>query len=165
MRISLIAAVSVGNFGIGRKGGLCYHISNDLCHFKNLTMGKPILMGRATWESLPGVLPGRRNIVISTKGIDVRADEEELVEVYSSIDDALEKLKEDSCPEVMVIGGGSIYRQTIGIADTLYLTEVFDTPGDADTFFPSYHGNFTCVEREYHVDCGLRYEFTKYIRG
>ena len=165
MRISLIAAVSVGNFGIGRKGGLCYHISNDLCHFKNLTMGKPILMGRATWESLSGVLPGRRNIVISTKGIDVKADEEELVEVYSSIDDALEKLKEDGCPEVMVIGGGSIYRQTIGIADTLYLTEVFDTPGDADTFFPSYHGDFTCVEREYHVDCGLRYEFTKYIRG
>ena len=165
MRISLIAAVSVGNFGIGRKGGLCYHISNDLCHFKNLTMGKPILMGRATWESLPGVLPGRRNIVISTKGIDVRADEEEFVEVYSSIDDALEKLKEDGCPEVMVIGGGSIYRQTIGIADTLYLTEVFDTPGDADTFFPPYHGDFTCVEREYHVDCGLRYEFTKYIRG
>ena len=165
MRISLIAAVSVGNFGIGRKGGLCYHISNDLCHFKNLTMGKPILMGRATWESLPGTLPGRRNIVISTKGIDVRADEEELVEVYSSINDALEKLKEDGCPEVMVIGGGSIYRQTIGIADTLYLTEVFDTPGDADTFFPSYHGDFICVDREYHVDCGLRYEFTKYIRG
>ena len=165
MNISLIAAVSVGNFGIGRKGGLCYHISNDLRHFKDLTIGKPILMGRATWKSLPGVLPGRRNIVISTKEIDVNVDEEELVEVYSSIDDALEKLKEEGCPEVMIIGGGSIYRQTIGIADTLYLTEIFDTPQDADTFFRSYHGDFKCIDREYHVDCGLRYEFTKYIRG
>ena len=165
MNISLIAAVSVGNFGIGRKGGLCYHISNDLRHFKDLTIGKPILMGRATWKSLPGVLPGRRNIVISTKEIDVNVDEEELVEVYSSIDDALEKLKEEGCPEVMIIGGGSIYRQTIGIADTLYLTEIFDTPQDADTFFLFYHGDFKCIDREYHVDCGLRYEFTKYIRG
>ncbi len=165
MKISLIAAVSVGNFGIGRKGKLCYRISNDLCHFRELTMGKPVLMGRATWESLPHALSGRRNIVITTKGIDASVDDEKLVETYLSLEDALQKLREDDCPEVMVIGGGSIYRQTIGLADTLYLTEIFDTPGDADTFFPPYHGDFKCVEREYHIDAELRYEFTKYIRG
>ena len=164
MKISLIAAVSVGNFGIGKKGGLCYHISEDLRRFRDLTMGKPILMGRGTWESLPHALSGRRNIIITTTGIDAREEDAGLIEVYSSIEEALEKLRSEGCPEVMVIGGGSIYKQTLPMADTLYLTEIFATPGDADTFFPPYHGDFTCVEREYRVNDGLRYEFTTYER-
>lgn len=162
MEIAIIAAVSVGNRAIGNKGDLCYKIREDLDHFKELTMGYPIIMGSKTFESLPdGALPGRKNIVLSrcepgTKsfpGVSL---------VCPSLEAALRVCESDE--KVFIIGGGEVYKEAIKIADTLYLTEVFDTPLRSDTYFPSYHEDFTCREREYRLNNGLRYEFTVYKR-
>jgi dihydrofolate reductase len=126
--ISIIAAVAK-NGVIGVDNNLPWRLSADLQHFKSLTMGKPIIMGRRTWESLPGVLPGRRHIVV-TRNRDYQADGCELV---YSVDEALHIVGEE--PEVMIVGGGGLYRQMLPRADRLYLTRVeVDVAGDA--FFP-----------------------------
>lgn len=161
MKISLIAAVSTGNFAIGYKGELCYKIKEDLAHFKELTMGHTVIMGRKTAESLPILpLPGRRNIVLSkTTGWEEGSG----IESYPSLELALERCSPEE--EVFIIGGAQVYKEALPLADILYLTEVFDTPAEADTFFPSYHGEFICTERDYRIRDGLRYEFTKYERN
>jgi dihydrofolate reductase len=117
----------------------------DLQYFKSLTMGKPIVMGRNTWESLPGVLPGRRHIVI-TRNQDYRAEGCELVHF---LDEALEVAGE--VPEVMIVGGGGLYRQILSRAGRLYLTRVeADVPGD--TYFPEIDWHqWQEVSRESHV--------------
>ncbi|MES9923155.1 MAG: type 3 dihydrofolate reductase [Candidatus Thiodiazotropha endolucinida] len=126
--ISLIAAVA-NNGVIGVDNGLPWRLPADLQHFKSLTMGKPIIMGRRTWESLPGLLPGRRHIVV-TGNRDYRAVDCELVH---SVDEALQVAGE--VPEVMIVGGGGLYRQVLPRANRLYLTRVeADVAGDA--FFP-----------------------------
>lgn len=126
--ISLIVAVA-NNGVIGVDNGLPWRLPADLQHFKSVTMGKPIIMGRRTWESLPGLLPGRRHIVI-TRNQDYRAEGCELVH---SLDQALKTAGE--APEIMIVGGGGLYRQTLPRADRLYLTRV-DVDLAGDTFFP-----------------------------
>jgi dihydrofolate reductase len=128
MLISLIAAVA-NNGVIGVDNSLPWRLPADLQHFKSITMGKPIIMGRRTWESLPGLLPGRRHIVI-TRNQDYRADGCELVH---SVDEALQVVGD--VPEVMIVGGGGLYRQMLSRADRLYLTLV-DVDLTGDTFFP-----------------------------
>lgn len=131
--ISIIVAVTADN-AIGRRGDLLYHISADLRHFKALTMGHPIIMGRRTFESFPkGPLPGRRNMVI-TRNPGYR---HEGIETYPSLEAALAALPADVDP--FVIGGGEIYREAIGMADRLYLTRIDATAPDADTYFPEIH--------------------------
>lgn len=129
--IALIAAVAT-NGCIGIDGKLPWHIPEDVARFKALTMGKTVLMGRKTWESLPNrfrPLPGRTNVVISrSTGYDVPPG----VTVFASIDDALVALVDQ---DVYVIGGAKIYAQTIGRADRLILTRV-DRIVAGDTFFP-----------------------------
>jgi dihydrofolate reductase len=128
--ISFVVAVSK-NGVIGREGGLPWHISSDLKRFKEITMGKPVVMGRKTWESLPRrPLPGRRNIVI-TRSKDFVADG---AEVAATPEEAL-RLSGD-VPEVAVIGGGEIYRLFWPLVDRLYLTEV-DLEVSGDTYFPA----------------------------
>jgi dihydrofolate reductase len=123
--ISLIAAVA-NNGVIGVDNSLPWRLPADLKHFKSLTMGKPIIMGRRTWESLPGVLPGRRHIVV-TRNQDYRAQGCELV---YSLDEALRVAGD--VPEIMIVGGGALYRETLPQADCLYLTQVeADVEGDA----------------------------------
>lgn len=135
MSIALIAAISQNNC-IGQHNALPWHIPEDMEHFKNLTKGKAILMGRKTWESLPEKfrpLPGRLNIVI-TRQKDYPVPKGVLV--FDTIDAACTnpELRTQNS-ELMVIGGADIYRQTIDRADTLYITHVNkDVPGDA--FFP-----------------------------
>ncbi len=127
--ISLIVAVS-RNGVIGRDGGLPWHVSSDLKRFKAMTMGKPVIMGRRTWESLPKrPLPGRRNIVI-TRQADYAAPGADVVE---SAEAALALCSE--APEVAVIGGGEIYRMFWDQADRLYLTEI-DVEVEGDTRLP-----------------------------
>ncbi len=127
--ISLVVAVS-RNGVIGRDGGLPWHISSDLKRFKEITMGKPIIMGRKTWESLPRKpLPGRRNVVI-TRQADYQAVG---ADVVASADAALGLCVVE--PEIAVIGGGEIYAKFWPLADRLYLTEV-DIEIDGDTRFP-----------------------------
>ncbi len=131
-KITIIAAITRDG-GLGREGKLLYHISDDLKHFKRVTMGKPIIMGRKTFESFPnGALPGRRNIVITTRP-DYSAPD--ILTAYS-VDEAL-RLASD-CEEAMVIGGGEVYRQMLPSADCLELTVIdADAPDDTDTFMPT----------------------------
>jgi len=130
MRISLVAAVAT-NGVIGADGGLAWKISDDLKWFKRVTMGKPIIMGRKTFQSIGRPLPGRSNIVI-TRSLDFSADG---VFIARSITAALTLACEFEAGEVCVIGGGEIYRQTIETADRIYLTRV-DASVDGDTHFP-----------------------------
>lgn len=132
MRIALVVAIAE-NGVIGSQGGLPWRLSTDMKHFKALTMGKPVLMGRKTWEGLPiQPLPGRRNIVISRQpgyravGADVVASLEEALAAAG---------KEPGVREVCVIGGGDIYRMALPLADRLYVTHVLARV-DGDTHFP-----------------------------
>ena len=129
--ISLVVAAS-RNGVIGRDGGLPWHISSDLKLFKQITMGKPLIMGRKTWDSLPRKpLPGRRNIVIS-RNIDIPIQG---AEVARNREEALALATVDRPAEIAVIGGGEIYRLFWPLADQIYLTEV-DLEVEGDTLFP-----------------------------
>ena len=131
MKLTLIAAVG-SDGSIGRGGNLAFHVSADLRHFKELTMGAPVIMGRRTFESLPkGALPGRRNIVV-THNTDFSASG---IETFGTIDDAIAATA--GAPETFIIGGAQVYAATIGRADCLQLTEIDSTCADADTFFPA----------------------------
>ena len=132
--ITLIAAVMARTGAIGRKGELIYRLSPDMRHFKTTTMGHPIVMGRKTFESFPnGALPGRRNIVVSRRGMDPTPEN---AEVFPSLEEAMAAAASDG-KEIFVIGGGDVYRQLFPKADRLVLTEIDGpTPCDADTFFP-----------------------------
>ncbi|MCU7855994.1 MAG: type 3 dihydrofolate reductase [Candidatus Thiodiazotropha sp. (ex Lucinoma borealis)] len=126
--ISLIAAMAK-NGVIGRDNRLPWHLPADLKHFKTLTLGKPIIMGRRTWESLPGILPGRQHIVV-TRDQDYRA--QGCMVVYS-VDEAMQAVGE--APEVMIVGGGGFYEAMMPRADRLYLTLV-EADIEGDTYFP-----------------------------
>jgi len=129
MQIHLIWAQDE-NGGIGKDGKLPWHISEDLKNFKRLTSGSTILMGRNTWESLPvRPLPERRNIVLSSKGIPN-------VECYTSVEECIEKLDNDGTEKFFVIGGSTVYRNFIHIADKLHITQVNEMTQDIDTYFP-----------------------------
>jgi dihydrofolate reductase len=127
--ISIIAAVS-DDWGIGKENDLLWHIPEDLKRFKSLTMGKCLIMGKRTWESLPKrPLPGRRNIVLT----DIPDECIDCSITAYSIEDALSKCERGV--EIFVIGGGSVYRQFIELADRLYLTHVHKK-APADIYFP-----------------------------
>lgn len=130
--ISVIVATA-DHGAIGAAGSMPFHIKGDMKRFREVTMGKPIIMGRRTFESLPaGALPGRRNIVLSRNPAYTAPG----AEVAPSLQAAIE-LASQGCPEeIMVIGGGEIYRQAISGASRIYLTEVSAEYPDADTFFP-----------------------------
>ena len=143
MKISIIAAVA-RNRAIGNKNKLIYWLPDDLKRFKALTTGHTIVMGRNTFESLPkGALPNRRNIVLSRTIKELPG-----CECFGSLDDALGHCGEDE--EVYIIGGAHVYNQAIDIADRLCLTEVADTPSEADCFFPDYSEGWQEVWREHH---------------
>jgi dihydrofolate reductase len=126
--ISIIVAASTNNV-IGANGDLPWRLSDDLKHFKAITMGKPIVMGRKTWDSIGRPLPGRQNIVI-TRQADFVA---EGCDVVASLEDAAAAAGDDE--EVMIIGGSQIYLLALPMAERLYLTRVHaEIEGDA--FFP-----------------------------
>jgi len=127
VKIAIIAAVAL-NRGIGKDGRMPWHLPEDLRHFKQLTMGHVVLMGKNTWHSLGKPLPGRRNVVLTRSLLDG-------VESYPSIDAALTALQQEE--RIFVIGGGDVYAQLLPRADELYLT-VVERDVDADTFFPAY---------------------------
>jgi dihydrofolate reductase len=126
--ISVIAAMTRNRI-IGRNNELPWHLPADLKHFKALTMGKPMIMGRKTWESLPGLLPGRQHIVVSRNPDYVAQD----AILALSLDEAIAAAGD--APEVMIIGGANLYQQALEIANTLYIT-LIDTEVDGDVSFP-----------------------------
>ncbi len=130
MNISLIVAAATNNT-IGKDGRMPWHLPNDMRHFKNITWGMPVLMGRKTFESLGKPLPGRKNIVVSRQP----GWKEAGTVPVSSIEDGLFVAKETDAKEVMVIGGGEIYRALFDRARRIYLTRVEADP-EGDTFFP-----------------------------
>lgn len=133
MKISLIVAKSKNNV-IGNNNQLPWHLPADLAHFKSITMGKPIIMGRKTYDSIGKPLPGRRNIIISrNKKLKLAG-----CDVFHSIDDALNAVKTEQ--EVMIIGGANLYLQALSRANTIYLT-VIDAEFSGDTFFPELNNN------------------------
>jgi dihydrofolate reductase len=114
---------------IGESNRLPWHLPADLQHFKSLTLGKPILMGRNTWESLPGVLPGRRHIVV-TRNLEYQASG---ADVVHSVEQALAAVEGE--PEIMIVGGSQFYSEMLPRADRLYLTLV-DADIEGDVYFP-----------------------------
>jgi len=128
--ITIIAAMA-RNRAIGLDGGMPWHLPAELKHFKQTTMGKPIVMGRRTWESIGRALPGRQNVVVTRR----RTIHAESCLVVRSIEEAVEKARGD---EVMVIGGGQLYEQVLPLADRMILTLV-DCEPPADTWFPEWN--------------------------
>lgn len=128
--ISLVVACGRNNV-IGSGGGIPWHVPADLKHFKSLTMGKPIIMGRKTYQSIGQPLPGRTNIVITRDSEFVA----EGIQIVNSLDAALEHAGAIG-DEIMIIGGGEIYRAALPIAERIYMTRIELEP-EGDVFLPT----------------------------
>lgn len=145
-RLALIAAVA-DNGVIGADGGMPWRLSTDMKRFKALTLGKPVIMGRKTYDSLGKPLDGRTNIVV-TRGAPLGAPAVTVRDVKDAIDLGLTTAKESGVDEVMVIGGGTIYAATISPADRLYITHVHAMPLGDTVFPPIQSADFEVVSRE-----------------
>ena len=152
MIISIIAAMDQNRL-IGSDNGLPWHLPADFKHFKEITLGKPVLMGRKTFESIGRPLPGRKNIVISRSGF--RSDG---VEVVNTIDAGLALVAD--VEEVMIIGGATIYEQTISRAKKLYITHV-EAKFVGDTWFPEIsESDWTVIDQKsFEADDKNNYSF------
>lgn len=161
MSISIIVAIAE-NYAIGKDNDLLWHISDDLKRFKKITIGHKMIMGKNTYLSLPvRPLPNRTSIVIT----DDPSDNFDGCTMAYSIEDALKNC--GSKEECFIIGGGSIYRQFMPLADKLYITRVRRN-FEADTFFPEINeSEWELIEEEHHVDeenNSLPFSFQIYIR-
>ena len=151
--IHIIAAIDQHR-GIGYNGDMLYHIREDLRRFKSLTMGHTLVMGRKTFDSLPGgALPGRRNIVITRNEAWTAPGAERA----SSLAEALAMAAGD---EIYIIGGGQVYAEALPLADVLDLTLIHSAAPEVDTFFPPYEDMFVEREREDKPD----YSFVTLVR-
>jgi dihydrofolate reductase len=133
MLLAIIVAAAENN-AIGIDNQLPWHLPKDLQFFKKTTLGKPVLMGRKTFESLGKPLPGRLNIVISKQKDLLLPDG---VLLFDDIDNALQRMEEENQEEAFIIGGAKIFEQTLHLADRIYLTKVHTVVENATTFFPS----------------------------
>jgi dihydrofolate reductase len=154
MKIAIIVATDEQGV-IGKDNDLPWRISADLQYFKKVTMGKPLIMGRNTHESIGRPLPGRRNIVVTSQTDYVA----EGCEVVNSIEAALASCADDE--EVMIMGGASIYQQTLPLADRLYLTQVH-AKVEGDTWFPTWSPeNWKAIsEASYPADEKNEYDYS-----
>lgn len=160
MTLNIIAAVAQ-NRAIGFQNKLLYHIKADMQRFRQLTTGHTVIMGRKTFESLPGgALPDRRNIVLTRSQVKFPG-----CETFNSLDEALAHCANDD--EVFVIGGESLYKQALPKADKLYMTEIESTPDNADAYFPDYSQGWVVTHSEEHetLKTHRRYRFVDYTRA
>lgn len=157
MRITIIVALAE-NRAIGYQNRLLYWLPNDLKRFKSLTVGNTIVMGSNTFRSLPkGALPNRRNIVLSRRG---SASDFPGADLFRSLEDALADCKcreeqgDTQSHEIFIIGGASVYREALSVANRLCLTCIADTPAVADTFFPDFSADDWCetFREEHEID-------------
>ncbi|MFI4955125.1 MAG: dihydrofolate reductase [Gammaproteobacteria bacterium] len=151
--INIIAAVDEAG-GLGLNNKLLCHLPADLQHFKATTLGKPILMGRTTFESIGRTLPGRLNVVLSRTIKDIDG-----AMVFNSLETALQQL--DEIPELFIIGGAQLYAQTLSLANRIYLTRIHNR-FEADTFFPVIDETlWYCQNREFRrQDAKNQYDMT-----
>jgi dihydrofolate reductase len=158
MIISIIVAASENN-AIGIHNKLPWHLPEDLKFFKRTTMGKPVLMGRKTFESLGKPLPGRLNIVLSGNK-DIVLPEGVLL--YDDMDAAIERLQKEDADEGFVIGGGKVFEIAMQSVDRLYITRVHTIIHDADAFFPAIdHTHWKLVHEDKHsTDEKHKYAYT-----
>ena len=164
--IAIIATLGARARALGKNNELLWHLPEDLKHFKELTTGHPVIMGRKTWESLPEKvrpLPSRTNIIVTRDPVyEARG-----ASVAGSLVAAIEKAREsDGAGEIFVIGGGEIYAAALPYADRLYLTLV-DDDAEGDVFFPPYEAVFTHeLSREEQVSpSGIKYAWVELTRG
>ncbi len=141
LHLSLIAAIGK-NRELGYQNKLLFDIPKDMAHFKEMTSGHTVIMGRKTFESIGRALPNRVNIVVSR---DASFAASEGVIKVDSVERALEEAKKYEEEETFVIGGAQIYEQFLPFADKLYLTVVDKDVKDADAFFPEYDKEFTKI--------------------
>ena len=164
MKVSLIAALDRHN-AIGRDNDLPWRLPDDLKRFKALTLGKPVLMGRKTAQSLGRALPGRRNLVLTRSGVVPF----EGMTAVSSIDEAVRIAQADGADELYVIGGGEVYALTLPIATHLLLTHVDTQVDGAHAFFPDFDATqWRVVSRERHeadAKHAFAFEFVDYVRA
>lgn len=161
MKISLIAALSE-NHVIGSDGKIPWHLPDDLKRFRMLTLGKPVIMGRKTYESIGRLLPGRPNIIL-TRSLDYRVEGAHVVASLSDavkVAEGLVAAKEDNeDKEAFVIGGGEVYRLAMPIADRMYLTYVNQTH-QGDATFPEWNcADFYVENEENHSDAVVPFRY------
>ena len=133
------AIVAVSQNGvIGKNGDLPWRLSGDLKWFRKITMGHTLIMGRKTWDSLPGALPGRENWVLSRS-----MKPKEGIRVFNNFDRVLENASDKT---LFVIGGGELYRQTLSYCEEIFVTEVLRTVEGGDAFFPPFKHQYDAVE-------------------
>lgn len=158
----MIAAVA-DNYGIGVKGDLPWHLSQDLKYFKEQTKGYPVIMGRTTYFSIGRPLPGRLNIVLNAGG-----DPIEGVECVNSFEEAYEVAARSGKEKCFVIGGASVYRAAINEMDLLYITHVHTDVDGADAFFPQIDPELWTVQSHSETftdpESGYRFEFVIYAK-
>lgn len=158
MTISMIAVIGKNN-ELGKKGGLLWHLPNDLKFFKEVTSGSTVVMGKRTYYSLPKKLPNRRNVVLTL----VDEEQPDDVEVVHSVGEVLNMF--DQNEEIFIIGGASIYKQFIEFADKLYLTEVDACDSEADVFFPTFDkSNYDVKILGMNSDNDINYKHVLYKR-
>ena len=153
----LIVAIA-DNMAIGKNGDIPWHLSEDLRHFKAVTMGHPVIMGRRTFESIGRALPGRLNIIVSkTLKEEDPSFQGDNIKIVTSLTQAL-TLKVETSP--MIIGGARLYAEALPLCAVLHLTRVHLSPDGADTFFPTIpQSEFEKISRESHKDGVISYDF------
>jgi dihydrofolate reductase len=163
MKLSLIAALD-RDHAIGRDNDLPWRLPDDLKRFKALTIGKPVLMGRKTAQSLGRTLPGRRNLVLTRSGTVPF----EGMQAVASVDEALRIAEADGADELCVIGGGEVYALTLPVATHLFLTHVETRVEGGEAFFPAFDvSQWRVVSRERHdadAKHAFAFEFVDYVR-
>lgn len=143
MQLSLVVAIGENN-EIGAAGNLLWHLPKDMAHFKEITIGHHVLMGRKTYQSIPEKyrpLKSRVNIVVSSSSTF-----DEVVNV-STLEDGIRFAKDNGEDELMIIGGGQIYAAAFPLAEKIYLTKVCAAFPEADTFFPELDDNWQIVKK------------------
>lgn len=156
--ISIIAAISKG-LALGKDNKLLWDIPEDMCHFRKISSGHPVIMGEKTHYSIGRPLPKRLNIVLS-KNPDLKIPG---CQIAHSIKEAIDIAAEEDSEEIFFIGGGSVYAQALPVADKLYLT-IVDGQYEADTFFPEYGNQFKIIRARKSSDKNYRYDFLELER-
>lgn len=156
--ITIIAAIGK-NRELGKDNQLIWRIKEDMQFFKDNTIGKPIVMGRKTFESLPNKLPNRKHIILTSKNIPLDDD----IIVCHSLEEVLDWINEYN-DEVMIIGGAKVYEEFLPFTDRLLLTEINDSDQEADVFFPEITNDWEKTIIQSNYDNNPPYQHVEYIK-